>query len=120
METSKRRDCDHQASAQLSSGSGWNGDLKKKGLRLQIKHIIIGGGWFDGMETSKRRDCDIKCKRNFKSFLPRWNGDLKKKGLRLLSNTTYSFFTPNDGMETSKRRDCDQVHRPQTLLRPSL
>ena len=34
METSKRRDCDLFGSAGLIHGERWNGDLKKKGLRL--------------------------------------------------------------------------------------
>jgi len=105
METSKRRDCDARlGQTLLRSSLWWNGDLKKKGLRLYcwkpseasamewrpqkegiatyaIDSNRIGWRW-DGMETSKRRDCDEKqfihpWRRNL-----RWNGDLKKKGLR--------------------------------------
>jgi len=59
----------------------WNGDLKKKGLRLLEREETLTGPK-DGMETSKRRDCDT-------------------------TGSPEMAFSCLDGMETSKRRDCD-------------
>ena len=94
METSKRRDCDEPKSSYyvahflpmewrpqkegiatrltyFSSGflwpTGWNGDLKKKGLRL--RRALSGSSSIRG-----------------------WNGDLKKKGLRLNLKALLIFY----------------------------
>jgi len=89
METSKRRDCDYILLIHPLVFVRWNGDLKKKGLRLFLFFKII---FFpppaDGMETSKRRDCDTLAGLKPELFLFKMEWRPQKEGI-----ATYSLST---------------------------
>jgi len=103
--------------AQLSSGSAtgrrWNGDLKKKGLRLRIPMNIYYISLMEWRPQKEGIATGISLKTLFtllmewrpqkegiathahkekESILSRWNGDLKKKGLR--HQRAYSYKPP--------------------------
>jgi hypothetical protein len=102
METSKRRDCDYRIALFFHS-PGWNGDLKKKGLRRMTISKFTGLPP-DGMETSKRRDCDPAARPYSSLHKMEWRP--QKEGIAT-HDRPHTNRGNHDGMETSKRRDCD-------------